>query len=60
MTHNTNRKKLTKAFIDELKPTTKDYFIWDTELRNFGVKVTPKGRKTYVAHFRIAGVGNTK
>lgn len=60
MTQNTNRKKLTKALIDELKPKTKDYFIWDTELRNFGIKITPKGRKTYVTHFRIAGVGNTK
>jgi len=60
MKQNTNRKKLTKSLIDGLLASEKDYFVWDTELRNFGLKVTSKGRKTYVAHFRIAGVGNSK
>lgn len=60
MTENLNTRKFTKATIDELKPALKDYFIWDTELKNFGVKVTRKGRKTYVVSYRIAGVGNSK
>ncbi len=60
MTQTKNSKKLTKAFVDGLEPQPKDYFVWDAEPRGFGVKVTPKGRKVYVAQFRVAGVGNAK
>lgn len=60
MTQTTKSNKLTKAFVDGLEPQTKDYFLWDKELRGFGVKVTPKGRKVYVAQFRVAGVGNAR
>ncbi len=34
--------KLTKSYIDNLRPTDKDAIYWDSELKGFGVKVTPK------------------
>ena len=57
---NLKSQKLTKSLIEELKPKQKDYFVWDSELRGFGVKVTPTGRKIFVAQYRIAGVGISK
>jgi hypothetical protein len=49
--------KLTKSLIDSLiaidgKPT----FVWDI-LSGFGVKVTPSGKKTFVAKYRTNGGG---
>ena len=57
---NLKSQKLTKSLIEGLKPKQKDYFVWDSELRGFGVKVTPTGRKIFVAQYRIAGVGVSK
>lgn len=41
-------QKLTKAVIGALKPESKEYFVWDSELTGFGVRISPKGRKTYI------------
>ena len=53
-------KKLTKTLVEGLVPNHKDYFVWDNELRGFGIKVTTKGRKVFVIQYRIAGVGCSK
>jgi integrase len=45
--------KLTKAIIAAAEPRTKEYFVWDTELRSFGVRVQPTGRKTFVYQYRF-------
>ena len=50
--------KLTKSAIDRALPRESDYFIWDTELRGFGVRIWSGGRKTYVCKYR-AGLGRT-
>lgn len=47
--------RLTKRFIDALKPATSDYFAWDDELKGFGVRVSPKGKKTFLIQYRAAG-----
>ncbi|AEV34965.1 Phage integrase family [Pseudovibrio sp. FO-BEG1] len=44
--------KLTKTTIDRATPQEKDYFIWDAELKGFGLKVAKGGRKTYVCKYR--------
>lgn len=45
--------KLTKTTIDALvKPATGQAFLWDSEVRNFGVRVTAGGVKTYVVRYR--------
>lgn len=47
--------KLTKSLIDGLAPTDKDVIHWDAELKGFGVKVTPKGRKVFLVMHRPKG-----
>lgn len=47
--------KLTKRFIDALKPTPgHDVVAWDSELRGFGVRVKPSGAISYLIQYRNA------
>lgn len=48
--------RLTKRSIDALDPRGSDYFVWDDEIKGFGVRVLPSGRKTFVAQYRSGGV----
>lgn len=50
--------KLTKKLIDTIPACDRDRFIWDSELKGFGVRVWPSGRKTFVAKYRIGGGRN--
>lgn len=45
--------KLTKAIIVEAEPKSKEYFIWDTEVRKLALRVQPSGRKTFVCQYRF-------
>ncbi|WP_082543610.1 tyrosine-type recombinase/integrase [Sphingomonas sp. Leaf339] len=47
--------KITKRSVDALQPKDRDEFMWDTDLRGFGVKITPKGTKTYIVQYRMGG-----
>lgn len=51
------RDKLTKRTVDAAKPDTRDLFIWDTELKGFGLKVTSAGRKVYLIQYRMPEPG---
>jgi integrase len=45
--------RLTKRTIDALKPDRcRDAFLWDGELRGFGVRVKPSGTKTFIIQYR--------
>lgn len=44
--------KLTKKTVDDALPSDKEMFIWDTELKGFGLKVFPTGAKTFVYQYR--------
>lgn len=47
--------KLTKRFIDALKPTPgRDVVAWDSELRGFGVRLKPSGATSYMIQYRNA------
>lgn len=46
-------KKLTKKFVESIVPHEKEVLlIWDTELKGFGIRVFPTGRKTYFIQYR--------
>ena len=44
--------KLIKSVIDSSSPKDKDYIVWDTEIKGFGCRIFPGGKKTYVFHYR--------
>lgn len=48
--------KLSKAIVEKTPATSGDQFLWDTETPGFGVKITPKGKRIYVAQYRVAGL----
>ncbi|MBO6540329.1 MAG: tyrosine-type recombinase/integrase [Rhizobiaceae bacterium] len=48
--------RLTKSAIDAAKTGAADYFLWDGELKGFGIKIAKGGRKSYVCKYR-AGHG---
>ncbi|MEX3007211.1 tyrosine-type recombinase/integrase [Hoeflea sp. TYP-13] len=50
--------KLTKTTIDRAQLKDADYFIWDSELKGFGIKIAKGGRKSYVCKYRV-GSGRT-
>lgn len=47
--------KITKRSVDGAAPGEREYFIWDEELKGFGLRVYPSGRKMYLAQFRAGG-----
>ncbi len=47
--------RITKRIVDETKPTTKDVFVRDAELRGFALKVSAAGVKSYVVEYRLPG-----
>src|SRR5258707_15813491 len=50
--------KLTKRTIDALQPKDRDFTIWDQELRGFGCRIHPSGRRTFVFKYRVGGGRN--
>lgn len=55
--------KLTKKLVDATGPATEpspvtgklpDAFVWDEQVKGFGLKITPVGRKVYVLQYRNA------
>jgi integrase len=46
------KKKLTIRVVEETQPSTRDVTVWDNELTGFGLKVTPKGKKTFFLQYR--------
>jgi integrase len=49
-------KAITKRHVDALKPDDREYFVWDCDLKGFGLRVQPTGEKSYVVKYR-AGSG---
>lgn len=47
--------KISKRIVDAAEASGGDAFIWDTALKGFGLKVTPKGRKVYLVQYRLPG-----
>ena len=47
--------RLTKRAVDAIKPSERDLFIWDDELRGFGVRVYPSGVRKYLLQWKRDG-----
>lgn len=44
--------KLTIRTIDAIKPSDRERFVWDGEMRGFGLRVLPTGIKTFLVQYR--------
>jgi len=44
--------KLTVRSVENVEPGKADIILWDTDLKGFGCKVTPKGKRTYFLYYR--------
>ena len=47
--------KISKRLIDSLAPGSTDLFVWDTDMKGFGVKLTPQGKRVYLLQYRQNG-----
>lgn len=47
--------KITKKLVDQVQPGERDILVFDTVLKGFVLKVTPKGAKTYLVRYRMGG-----
>jgi integrase len=45
------KAKLTKRTVDAVRVAASDVLVWDSELRGFGMKVTPQNRRVFVAQY---------
>ncbi|MEH6559571.1 MAG: tyrosine-type recombinase/integrase [Oceanicoccus sp.] len=48
-------KKLNAKAVNPLPVTGKRYRVWDTDIKGFNVRVSPKGKKTYIFTYRTQG-----
>ena len=45
--------KLTKGYVDRVKPGPSDEYHWDAETKGFGLKVNPGGKMSFVVQGRL-------
>ena len=52
--------KLTDGLVKGLAATGRDVYVWDSELKRFGLRVTPTGTRLFVVRYRTTagGVGS--
>lgn len=51
--------KLTKRTVDSAASKPSRYILWDRELAGFGLRVEPKGKKSFLIRYRPKGTGRT-
>ena len=51
--------RISKRIVDALEPGPKDQLLWDSEVTGFGIKVTPRGGRTYLLQYRMGGRGSS-
>jgi integrase len=49
--------RITKRTVDAAAAKGQEYFLWDDDLRGFGLRVLRSGRKSYVVQYRTGGRG---
>lgn len=46
------KAKLTKPYLDNLKPKEREFFVWDLAMPGFGVRVKPNGSRAFVVQHK--------
>jgi len=49
--------KLTKSVVDSSEPRDKQYTVWCSNLKGFGISINPAGSKTYIVDYRTGDGG---
>jgi hypothetical protein len=44
--------KLTKRTVEAARSSARDVLVWDSQLRGFGLRVFPSGRRAFVVKYR--------
>ena len=44
--------KITKRAVDTIVPAERERIVWDDDIKGFGVRVHPTGRKVYIVKCR--------
>ena len=44
--------RITKRVVDSLAVREREYMVWDRDIKGFGVRVHPSGRKVYLVKLR--------
>ena len=47
--------KITKRLVDALRPQERERVVWDDEIKGFGVRVHPTGKRVYIVKYRHRG-----
>ena len=47
--------RITKRTVDAIKLHDRERVVWDDDLKGFGVRVHPSGRKVYIVKTRYQG-----
>ena len=51
----TERVRITLNTIRDLKPQYRDWFVWDTDARGLGIKISPTGALRWVFQYHLLG-----
>lgn len=49
--------RISKRTVDAIGPCAKSHIVYDSDLKGFGVRVTPSGLKSYVVEYRPGAGG---
>ncbi|WP_411820224.1 tyrosine-type recombinase/integrase [Hyphococcus formosus] len=47
--------KITKRSLENIAANGREYFVWDEIVTGFGVRVSPRGRKSFIVQYRSGG-----
>ena len=48
----TKQERITKRSLDCLKADGRDFFVWDSDISGFGIRIKPSGVKSFIVRYR--------